>query len=207
MKKDSKQKDGKKRSRVPAAKTNAAKIAKLRALRAQQGAAQSGMPPPSAFEPASDLRDITNANDPDPLPEGVECRPDVTFVVDFGSAPVVDLSHGNHAATQGATMVLTLKGTSRNGKRAIYTGALISVTIGLGAFPDKAAPANIEVADGVFAPARAAKTPRVKLTDAEKAAAREARKNAPKPTLAEKIARREAQLAKDKAKLAAASEM
>ncbi len=98
---------------------------------------------------------------------------------------------------QEKTMTLTLKNLSKNGKRAIYSGALQSINFTLGLFPNKTAPASIEVADGVFAVSKPAK---VKLTKEERAAL-------PKPTLAERIAKREAQLAKDKAQLAAASQM
>ena len=96
-------------------------------------------------------------------------------------------------------MTLSLKGLSRNGKRAIYAGAAQSINFSLGLFPGKVAPPYIEVADGTFAEPKV-KVARVKLTKEERAAL-------PKPTLAEKIAKREAQLAKDKAKLAAGNDL
>lgn len=92
-------------------------------------------------------------------------------------------------------MVLTFKGLSKNGRAAFYSGAASPVRFQLSAFPGKQHPDSIEVVGDVFATAKAAK---VKMTKEERAAL-------PKPTLAERIAKREAQLAKDKAKLAAAS--
>lgn len=96
-------------------------------------------------------------------------------------------------------MDLTLKGTSRNGKRAIYGGAANTFHIPVSAFPNRTPPQTISVADGTFEPAKV-KQPKVKMTPEERAAARAAK---PKPTLAERIAKREAQLAKDKKRLAA----
>jgi hypothetical protein len=92
-------------------------------------------------------------------------------------------------------MNLSLKGLSKNGKRAIYVGAAISIAIGVGAFPSKQAPSTLEVS-GLAE--KVAKTPRAKMS-------KEERKALPKPTLAEKIARREAANERDKAKLAAQS--
>ena len=107
--------------------------------------------------------------------------------------------------TRRRTVTLTLKGHSKNGKTAFYTGAATVIRISLGAFINKQAPTIIEV-EPDFAPVKA---PRVKLTAEERAArnaaAKAARAAAPKPTLAEKIARREALLARDKAKLAEAT--
>lgn len=102
-----------------------------------------------------------------------------------GSAP--------SAAQEQKHMILTLKDLTKNGKSATYSGALFPIRFRLTVFPNRTAPATIEVADGAFAPAREKKA---KLTKEERAAL-------PKPTLAEKIARREAALARDKAKLAA----
>ena len=95
-------------------------------------------------------------------------------------------------------MTLTYVKTSKNGKRAIYSGAALSLAFPLALFVDKTAPATITDLSA-FAE-KVVKTPRAKLTKEERAAL-------PKPTLAEKIARREALLARDKAKLAAASQM
>lgn len=89
-------------------------------------------------------------------------------------------------------MILNLKGTSKNGKNAFYSGAASTIRIALKSFPDGTAPATIEVADGVFA---GGKTPKRKLTKEERAAL-------PKLTEAEKIAQAEARLEKRKAKLA-----
>lgn len=101
--------------------------------------------------------------------------------------------------TENKAMTLTFKNLSKNGKNAFYAGAAVALRIPLSAFPDKQHPATIEVIDGAFAPAKAAK---VKMTAAERKAANAAK---PKPTLAERIQRREEALAKDKAKLAAAA--
>lgn len=89
-------------------------------------------------------------------------------------------------------MTLTLKGLTKNGKAALYTGAAAVIRLALAVFPDRQAPNSLDVPEGTFA---AAKTPKRLLT-------KEERKMLPKPTLAEKIARREALLARDKAKLA-----
>ena len=97
-------------------------------------------------------------------------------------------------------MTLTYVKTSKNGKRAIYSGAAQSIAFNIGLFPDKTAPATITDLSA-FAE-KVAKTPRAALTPEEKAARKA---NRVVPTLAEKIARREALLAKDKAKLAAQS--
>lgn len=108
-----------------------------------------------------------------------------------------DGSVGQGTFHKDKTMTLTLKGLSKNGRAAFYSGAVTPIRLNLATFPNKTAPATIEVPDGTFA---AGKAPKVKLTKEERAAL-------PKPTLAEKIAKREAQLAKDKAKLAAANQM
>jgi hypothetical protein len=95
-------------------------------------------------------------------------------------------------------MTLTFVKNSRNGKRAIYSGAALSLAFPLALFVGKTAPATITDLSSFVE--KVAKTPKAKLSKEERAAL-------PKPTLAEKIARREALLAKDKAKLAAASQM
>ena len=127
---------------------------------------------------------------------------DVTLkVVDTPIEPVVDFSHQPTippaTVSRSSRMTLTYVKTSKNGKRAIYSGAANSLVFPLTAFPGKTAPASIEVVGDVFATKSG---PKPKLTKEERAAL-------PKPTLAERIAKREAQLAKDKAKLAAASAM
>jgi hypothetical protein len=90
-------------------------------------------------------------------------------------------------------MTLTLVGTSKNGKRAFYTGASHRQNYAVEGFVGEVAPKSFEVPDGVFTPG---KQPKAKLTKEERAAL-------PKPTLAEKIAKREAALAALKAKAAA----
>lgn len=89
-------------------------------------------------------------------------------------------------------MNLILKGLTKNGKAALYTGAAAQVRINVTAFPDKVPAEVIEVADGALQPAKV-KTPKVKLTKEERAAL-------PKPTLAERIANEEKRLARLKAK-------
>ena len=136
---------------------------------------------------------------------------DVTLkLVDTTSEPVVD-SISEVAAIQPTEsaaeqqehhMTLTFVKNSRNGKRAIYSGAALSLAFPLALFVDKTAPATITDLSA-FAE-KVAKTPRAALTPEEKAARKA---NRVVPTLAEKIARREALLAKDKAKLAAMSQM
>jgi hypothetical protein len=103
------------------------------------------------------------------------------------------------AAQQEQNMTLTLKGLSKNGKRAIYDGAAISIHLPVGAF-DGYPPATLE---GPFK-AKAVKQAKPKLTKEERAALRASK---PKPTEAERIARAEANLAKRKAKLAAVATM
>jgi len=76
-------------------------------------------------------------------------------------------------------MTLTLKGLSKNGKAAYYTGAAVTIRIALQAFVDQTAPQAISVPDGAFAPAKPVLTPE------ERKALRAAR---PKPTLAERAA-------------------
>lgn len=99
--------------------------------------------------------------------------------------------------TDGETkMTLTKKGLSKNGRNVFYAGALVALRIPLTAFPDKNPPETIEVADGVFAPA---KQPKAKMTAEERKAARAAQ---PKLTLAQRIERREQALARDREKLA-----
>ena len=97
-------------------------------------------------------------------------------------------------------MKLTFKGYSRNSKNAFYSGAAVAIRIPLSAFPEKQAPQEFEVADGVFAPAKvkAVREPKRKLTAEERAAL-------PKPTLAEK-ARKAQERADRLAKKAAEAE-
>ncbi len=130
-----------------------------------------------------------------PLVSENNTLPSVSDVVDFPHSPAVQ-----PVTVLGYTMNLTLKGISKNGKRALYTGAAQVITIPVGAFLDKTVPQTIDIAD-VFAPM---KTPKAKMTPEEKAAAKLARKNAPKPTIAERA--RKAQERADKlAKQAAAA--
>ena len=84
-------------------------------------------------------------------------------------------------------MYLELKGLTKNGNAAIYTGAAGVVRIAVSAFPGKVPCDTIGVSDGCLEPAKR------KLTAAEK-------KALPKPTLAERIAKDEARLARLKAK-------
>ncbi len=88
-------------------------------------------------------------------------------------------------------MVLSFKQYTKNGKAAIFTGAATQVRIGVKAFADGQAPAEFEVADGVFAPAKA------KLSAEERKAARA---NKPKPTLAERLKKQEERTARLRAK-------
>ncbi len=98
-------------------------------------------------------------------------------------------------------MTLTLKTLSRNGKRAIYTGAVQSINFTLGLFPGKTAPTSIEIPDGVFVPAKA---PKVKMTAEERKAANALK---PKATLAEKAAAAQKRADALKAKVDAANQM
>ena len=95
-------------------------------------------------------------------------------------------------------MILTLKGYNKKTTAALYDGAARAVRFNVSSFPDKKAPAQIEVADGVFA-AKIVKEPKAKMTAEERKAARVAK---PKLTLAERAAnaaKRAEQLAKQAA--------
>ena len=89
---------------------------------------------------------------------------------------------------------LNLKGLTKNGNAAIYTGAAGVVRIAVTAFPGKVPCDSIGVLNGCLEPA---KQPKYKMTKEERKAANAAK---PKPTLAEKIAKDEARLARLKAK-------
>ena len=91
-------------------------------------------------------------------------------------------------------MYLNLKGLTKNGNAAIYTGAAGIVRIAIAAFHGKVPCDTIGVSDGCLEPP---KTPLYKMTKEERKAANAAK---PKPTLAEKIAREEKRLANMKAK-------
>ena len=92
-------------------------------------------------------------------------------------------------------MNLQLKSLDKRERNAIYTGAAVSLRIPVAAFPDKQAPATLEVSG--LAEKRARLTPEER---------REARKNAPKPTLAQRVEAAEKRAAALREKLAKASE-
>ena len=94
-------------------------------------------------------------------------------------------------------MTLTLKGITKNGKTALYTGASHVLRFQVASFVNKTPSPTIEIEGNL-----AETTAKVKLTPEERKAARAAK---PKPTLAEKIAAREAALAKLKAQAQAAA--
>jgi hypothetical protein len=141
--------------------------------RSQQGAALSGAP------------QFQLDRKPDSMVECSSLVPVTAAATDTQNAPP-------RALEEVKIMQLTLKGLNAKNTTAIYSGAPGSIRIGLSAFPDRTAPATIDVADGVFA-VKPPKPP--KLTKEERAAL-------PKPTQAELVARMEARLAKAKAKLA-----
>ena len=135
-----------------------------------------------------------------------KAAPTAKKVVDSPEVPALD-SLSNVAITpsdapaeppagEQKTMTLTFKGLDKRGRSAIYTGAAISIRIGVSAFPDKKPAATIMVGDGALAGPKQ-KQERKKLTKEERAAL-------PKPTLAERVARAEARTAALKAKLAEA---
>ena len=109
------------------------------------------------------------------------------------SEVVVEATSEPNPEPRTTNMTLTLKGTSKNGKVAFYSGAAQTVRLQTGLFAGGTAPQAIEVPDGTFLGAK------VKLTKEERKAARA---TAPKPTLAEKIAKREAALARLREKAA-----
>ena len=97
-------------------------------------------------------------------------------------------------------MTFTLKGLSKNGKQAIYTGAIQNLRFPVGAFEGKVAPQTITDLSVFAAPV--VKTPKVKMTPEERKAARAAK---PKPTLAEKVAAAQKRAAALQAKLEASA--
>lgn len=125
---------------------------------------------------------------------------DTVSVVEVTSQGTPPLAAPETTSTRSRPMILQFKSLSRNGKNAFYTGAAVAIRVPLSAFPNKTQPDQIEVADGVFAPAKAAK---VKMTAEERKAARAAK---PKPTLAEKAAKAKERADKLAAELAAANE-
>ncbi len=113
-------------------------------------------------------------------------------IVDTQNAASVKSAQQPIPAAQEIIMqTLTLKGTSKNGKNALYNGTSHVHRFPIASFVGGTAPHQIHVADGTFLAGKVAKR---KLSKEERAAL-------PKPTLAEKIARREAALAKMKAQL------
>jgi len=112
------------------------------------------------------------------------------------SAPIPAPNSDAQGAQKAPTMNLTLHGLNRKGTTAIYAGTTGTIRMSLRAFPNKTAPATIEVAEGVFA-VKVPRQPKVKLTKEQRAAL-------PKPTAAEKIAKMEARLTAARVKLAAA---
>ena len=97
-------------------------------------------------------------------------------------------------------MTFTLKGLSKNGKQAIYTGATQNLRFPVGAFEGKVAPQTITDLSVFAAPV--VKPPKVKMTPEERKAARAAK---PKPTLAEKVAAAQKRAAALQAKLEASA--
>jgi hypothetical protein len=126
---------------------------------------------------------------------------------DVDSSPIVEVDstnvvNENPAPEQAATaketkMTFTLKGLSKNKRTAFYAGAATTLRFALSVFPNKTAPKEFEVPDGIFAEP---KTAAAKLSKEERKALRAAK---PKPTLAEKRARLEARIAKMKEQEAA----
>lgn len=175
------------------AKAHPSKAQKLAKLRATQGAALSGAPPPSAR-----IDEVL----------GEEFFVEPLKIVDtptsFGvrSQEVEAIQPDPIAAQQPEqkTMILTLKSLNKKGTRAIYAGAAVTIQVGLTAFPNKTAPQSIEVADGVFA-VKVAKEAKSKLTPEERKTLRASK---PKPTLAELAARAQERANKLAAKAAAA---
>jgi hypothetical protein len=103
-------------------------------------------------------------------------------------------TQSEQSGTEGRkTMTLTLKGFSKNGKAAMYSGAKRQLRFPIDGFEGGSAPQTLEIPEGIFAVGQA----RQKLTPEERKAARAAK---PKLTLAEKIAKREEALARLKAK-------
>lgn len=139
------------------------------------------------------------------VPRRANNEPEQQIVVDTPTTHEVESLKPQDEASEtrntlsGATMTLTFKALSKNGKDAFYSGAARLLRFRLTDFVGGTAPSSIEVGDS-FVPGKA---PKVRMTKEERAAERA---NKPKPTEAERIARAEAQLAKRKAKLAAADQ-
>ncbi len=119
-----------------------------------------------------------------------------------------DQPSGTTTSMEHTTMTLTFRSLSKNGRAAIYSGAIQPLRFSLSVFPNKAYPETIEMLDGILVPGR---TPKAKLTpeqkEAAKAAAKLAKANKPKPTLAEKAAQAQRRLDALNAKLAEQSAM
>jgi hypothetical protein len=85
---------------------------------------------------------------------------------------------------------LTLKGISKSGKYALYSGLRTVSRLSVTNFPENQPPQTLEVSGNLAGP-------RAKMTPEERKAARA---NAPKLTLQERIAKEEKRLARLKAK-------
>jgi len=124
--------------------------------------------------------------------------------VDTATEPAVDLPQSSGTTdiniSSGAqthmAITLKLKGLSKSGKYALYSGLRTVARLSVTDFPDSK-PVDTFTVEGDFAGPR---VPKAKLSKEERA---ELRKNAPKPTLAEKAAKLEAKLAKLREQVAA----
>lgn len=146
----------------------------------------------------------------EPKVKGKKARGEKVLTGDFAGQPVAGVEESQQietaieppineppqAAEGPKTMTLTLKGLDKRGRNGIYTGAAVAIRIPVGAFPDKTAPASLEVGDGQLA---GPKAKRSQMTPEERKAARKAQ---PKLTLAEKVAKAEERAAKLREKLA-----
>jgi hypothetical protein len=168
----------------PAGKNPAGKNQK-----AKEPKATASMPQAPETIPASDAPAIST--------EEISAQPEETACTPEGEAVSLEHQPAIKDGTEGAKKMqtLTLKGLDKRGRNGIYVGGPVSIRIPVGAFPDKTAPASIQV-EGVGGP----KEKRAPETKEERKARLAAQ---PKPTLAEKIAKREAQLAALRAKAAA----
>lgn len=108
-----------------------------------------------------------------------------------GTQETISLGAEKHMA-----ITLKLKGLSKSGKYALYSGLRTVARLSVTDFPDSK-PVDAFTVEGDFAGPR---VPKEKLTKEQRA---ELRKNAPKPTLAEKAAKLEAKLAKLREQVAA----
>lgn len=185
----------------PKVTTQAAENAAPTAVASQTAVLDEGLLNPAAMDAALDAVEKSYGGPQ----KGVDSTPAAGVISDnMKGATLAPTAAIQPAARKDTIVQLQLKGLSKNGKQAIYSGAKQSVRFAVASFVGGTAPQTIDLPDGVF---EAAPQPKAAMTPEEKAAAAAAKKAEraakPKPTLAERVAAAEARLQKQKDKLAA----